>query len=49
MGIGEYDLARIDVRGAKVADVKRTYQLHEDIERMLDWMGPMRELPRSLG
>jgi uncharacterized protein (DUF362 family) len=49
MGIGEYDLAKIDVRGAKIADVKRTYQLHQDIERMLDWMGPMRELPRSLG
>jgi uncharacterized protein (DUF362 family) len=49
MGIGEYDLAKIDVRGAKIAEVKRTYQLHQDIERMLDWMGPMRELPRPLG
>jgi uncharacterized protein (DUF362 family) len=48
-GIGEYDLGKIDVRGAKIADVKRAYQLHQDIERMLDWMGPMRELPRPLG
>jgi uncharacterized protein (DUF362 family) len=49
MGIGQYDLAKIGVRGGKVAEVKRTYQLHQDIERMLEWMGPMRELPRSLG
>ena len=49
MGIGEYDLAKIDVRGAKIAEVKRTYQLHQDIERMLEWMGPMTELPRKLG
>ncbi len=49
MGIGEYDLAKIDVRGTKIADVKRPYQLHQDIERMLEWMGPMTELPRKLG
>jgi uncharacterized protein (DUF362 family) len=47
--IGQYDLAKIDVRGAKIADVKRTYQLHNDIERMLEWMGPMTELPPKLG
>ncbi len=49
IGLGQYDLARIDVRGAKVAEVKRPYQLHRDIERMLEWMGPMRELPPKLG
>jgi uncharacterized protein (DUF362 family) len=48
-GVGEYDLAKIDVRGAKIADVRRSYQLHEDIERMLEWMGPMTDLPRKLG
>jgi uncharacterized protein (DUF362 family) len=48
-GVGRYDLARIDVRGARIADVKRPYQLHGDIERMLEWMGPMRELPPKLG
>jgi hypothetical protein len=47
--VGQYDLAKIDLRGEKIADVKRTYQLHQDIERMLEWMGPMKELPRSLG
>jgi uncharacterized protein (DUF362 family) len=48
-GVGQYDLGRIDVRGARVADVRRTYQLHRDIERMLEWMGPMRDLPPNLG
>jgi len=33
----------------RIADVKRTYQLHRDIERMLEWMGPMKELPPKLG
>jgi hypothetical protein len=42
-------MAGIELRGEKVADVKRTYQLHQDIERMLEWMGPMTELPPKLG
>ena len=48
-GLGQYDLAKIDVRGAKIADVQKKYQLHQDIERMLEWMGPMTELPKKLG
>jgi uncharacterized protein (DUF362 family) len=48
-GVGRYDLASIDVRGEKIADVRRPYQLHRDIERMLEWMGPMKELPPKLG
>ena len=48
-GVGQYDLAKIDVRGAKIADARRSYQLHRDIERMLEWMGPMRDLPPKLG
>lgn len=49
VGLGCYDLARIEVRGARLADVKRRYQLHRDIDRMLEWMGPMRDLPPRLG
>lgn len=49
MGIGQFDLAKIDVRGAKIAEVQKKYQLHQDIERMLQWMGPMTELPGKLG
>lgn len=48
-GLGQYDLAKIDVRGARIADVQRKYQLHQDIERMLEWMGPMTEIPGRLG
>jgi hypothetical protein len=29
--------------------VVRKYQLHSDIERQLQWMGPMTELPPKLG
>jgi uncharacterized protein (DUF362 family) len=48
-GLGQYDIEKIDVRGAKLADVRRTYQLHRDIERMLEWMGPMTDVPVRLG
>jgi uncharacterized protein (DUF362 family) len=49
MGVGQYDLAKIDVIGAKLADVKKPYRMHPDIERELKWMGPMTELPFNLG
>jgi len=49
VGIGNYDLARIDVAGESIAAVRRSYRLHADIERELEWMGPMRDLPPSLG
>jgi uncharacterized protein (DUF362 family) len=48
-GLGQYDLSKIDLRGAKIADVARKYQLHPDIERELQWMGPMTEIPPRLG
>jgi len=48
-GIGQYDLSKISIRGAKIADVKKSYRLHQDIERELLWMGPMQELPPKLG
>jgi len=49
VGIGNYDLARIDITGEALASVRRSYRLHADIERELEWMGPMRDLPPSLG
>jgi uncharacterized protein (DUF362 family) len=48
-GVGQYDLSKIDIRGAKIADVQRKYKLHQDIDRELQWMGPMRELPPRIG
>jgi uncharacterized protein (DUF362 family) len=48
-GLGQYDLAKIDVVGSKIADVQKKYRLHADVDRMLEWRGPMRDLPPNLG
>ncbi len=48
-GLGQYDLTKIDVRGEKIADVRKQYRLHRDLERELRWMGPLDELPEKLG
>jgi uncharacterized protein (DUF362 family) len=48
-GLGQYDLAKIDVVGVKIAEVQRKYRLHADVDRMLEWRGPMRDLPPNLG
>jgi uncharacterized protein (DUF362 family) len=41
VGLGNYDIAKIDVRGDTIASVKRTYRLHPDVDRQLLWMGPI--------
>lgn len=48
-GIGNFDPKNIDIRGEKIADVVKKYQLHADIERELEWMGPMQDLPKKIG
>jgi uncharacterized protein (DUF362 family) len=48
-GLGQYDLAKIDIVGAKLDEVRKKYVLHKDIDRELQWMGPMEELPPKLG
>jgi uncharacterized protein (DUF362 family) len=49
LGLGQWDPAKIEVIGAKVAEVKKAYRLHPDIDRELLWQGPMTELPFNLG
>lgn len=49
IGLGQFDPAKIDVIGAKIADVKKAYRMHPDIERELKWQGPLTELPFNLG
>ena len=49
LGLGQFDPAKIDVIGAKVADVKKAYRMHPDIDRELQWRGTMTELPFNLG
>jgi len=44
-GLGQYDLNKIDVVGAKIADVQKKYRLHADTDRMLEWRGPCRTCP----
>jgi uncharacterized protein (DUF362 family) len=46
---GQFDPSKIDVIGAKVADVRKSYRMHPDIERELKWQGPLTELPFNLG
>ena len=49
VGLGQYDLAKIDVLGATIESVRRSYHLHSDIQRQLQWMGPIQGLPPVLG
>jgi uncharacterized protein (DUF362 family) len=48
-GLGQGDLSKIEIRGAKLAAVARKYRMHDDLERELRWMGPMKEIPEKLG
>ena len=48
-GLGQGDLSKIEIRGAKVADVTRKYKMHDDLERELRWQGPMKGIPEKLG
>jgi uncharacterized protein (DUF362 family) len=49
MGLGQYDLSKIDVVGSPIASVQKKYRVHTDIDRELQWMGPMQDLPPKLG
>ncbi len=48
-GLGQYDIARIDLRGEKIADLQKKYRLHTDIERELQWMKPFENPEPGLG
>lgn len=48
-GLGQYDLSRIEVTGATIASVQRKYALHHDIQRELEWMGPLNEGSPKVG
>jgi uncharacterized protein (DUF362 family) len=40
-GVGNYDISRIDVRGETVASLRRSYRMHSDVDRQLQWMGQL--------
>ncbi len=41
MGLGNYGLEKIDVRGPAIASVQRKYKLHSWVKQELHWMDPM--------
>jgi len=49
MGLGQYDLTKIDLIGPPIASFQKKYRLHSDIDRELQWMGPMQDLPPKMG
>ena len=49
MGLGNYDLKKIRIQGPALDAVRKKYRLHPDIDRELQWMGPMEDLPPKLG
>jgi len=48
-GVGQYDLNKIDVIGENLASVRRTYRMSPNIDKELQWMGPMDQVPEVLG
>lgn len=43
-GLGQYDLAQIDLRGsATLPEVRRTYKLHPRVDKQIEWLGPLRK------
>lgn len=42
LGTGQFDLAKIDIRGEKPASVRRVFKLHDAIQQQLDWLLEMR-------
>ena len=49
VGIGQWDISKIDLKGPRIAEVQKKYLMHRDIDIQLKWMGPMEELPPNLG
>jgi uncharacterized protein (DUF362 family) len=41
VGLGNYDLAKIDVRGETIASVARKYRMNANFDKEIQWMGPL--------
>lgn len=48
-GLGQYDLEKIEIVGTPIAGVRKKYALSPDMQRQLEWMGPMNNLPPRVG
>jgi uncharacterized protein (DUF362 family) len=49
VGLGQWNLSKVDVQCVSIAAVQKKYRLHPDIERQLKWQDRMEELPPNLG
>jgi uncharacterized protein (DUF362 family) len=38
LGIGQFDIAKIDIRGEKPEAVQRKFKLHDRVQQQLDWL-----------
>jgi uncharacterized protein (DUF362 family) len=38
LGVGQFDLSKIDIRGEKPETVKHVFKLHDGVEQQLDWL-----------
>ena len=45
VGLGNYDISRIDVRGEAIASVARKYKMSANFDREIQWMGPLGAAP----
>lgn len=45
LGLGNYDMAKIKVEGPALDTIRKKYRLHSAVERQLQWMGPLEDLP----
>jgi uncharacterized protein (DUF362 family) len=48
-GVGQFGLAKIDIAGDSIASVQKKYALHPDIQRELQWMGPLNSGSPTIG
>ena len=45
VGLGNYDLSKIDVRGESISSVVRKYKMNSNFDREIQWMGPLESGP----
>ena len=43
LGAGQFDLAKIDIRGEKPESVRRVFKLHDQVQQQLNWLRDMRQ------
>jgi uncharacterized protein (DUF362 family) len=41
VGLGNYDMAKMDLIGTPISSVRKTYRLHSEVNRQLQWMAPL--------